>query len=72
MNSQELAAVYYNLPVKVAIINNQYLGWFANGGNFLWARYSHSSMAGSGFCPVSRAYGLPACVLQMLNRFLLS
>ena len=27
MNSQELAtAVYYQLPVKVAIINNQYLG----------------------------------------------
>jgi acetolactate synthase-1/2/3 large subunit len=60
MNSQELAtAVYYNLPVKVAIINNQYLGMVRQWQEiFYGARYSQSSMAGSpDFVRLAEAYG---------------
>jgi acetolactate synthase-1/2/3 large subunit len=60
MNSQELAtAVYYNLPVKVAIINNQYLGMVRQWQEiFYGARYSHSSMAGNpDFVRLAEAYG---------------
>ncbi len=60
MNSQELAtAVYYNLPVKIAIINNQCLGMVRQWQKFFYGgRYSHSSMAGSpDFVRLAEAYG---------------
>ncbi|HPI92164.1 MAG TPA: biosynthetic-type acetolactate synthase large subunit [Deltaproteobacteria bacterium] len=60
MNIQELATVVqYNLPVKVMIINNGYLGmvrqWQAL---FYRGRYSHTSMAVSpDFVKLAEAYG---------------
>jgi acetolactate synthase-1/2/3 large subunit len=60
MNSQELAtAVYYNLPVKVAIINNNYLGMVRQWQKFFYGgRYAHSSLAGSpDFVKLAEAYG---------------
>ncbi len=60
MNSQELAtAVYYKLPVKVAIINNQYLGMVRQWQKFFYeGRYSQTSLAGSpDFVRLAEAYG---------------
>lgn len=60
MNSQELAtAVVYNLPVKVAIINNQYLGMVRQWQKFFYGgRYSQSCLKGSpDFVRLAEAYG---------------
>ena len=60
MNIQELAtAVQYNLPVKVMIINNGYLGMVRQWqGLFYKGRYSHTSMAVSpDFVKLAEAYG---------------
>ena len=60
MNSQELAtAVHYNIPVKVAIINNQYLGMVRQWQElFYGSRYAYTSLAGSpDFVKLAEAYG---------------
>ncbi len=60
MNSQELAtAVCHKLPVKVAIINNQYLGMVRQWQEFFYGgRYAHSCLAGSpDFVKLAEAYG---------------
>ncbi|HHU77185.1 MAG TPA: biosynthetic-type acetolactate synthase large subunit [Firmicutes bacterium] len=60
MNSQELATVvHYQLPVKVAIINNQYLGMVRQWQKMFYeGRYSHTSMDGSpDFVRLAEAYG---------------
>ncbi|MDO9535691.1 MAG: biosynthetic-type acetolactate synthase large subunit [Bacillota bacterium] len=60
MNSQELAtAVCYNIPVKIAIINNQYLGMVRQWQKFFYdGRYSQSCLAGSpDFVRLAEAYG---------------
>ncbi len=60
MNSQELAtAVRYQLPVKVAIINNQYLGMVRQWQELFYEkRYSQTSLSGSpDFVRLAEAYG---------------
>ncbi len=60
MNSQELAtAVHYQIPVKVAIINNKYLGMVRQWQKmFYGGRYSQTSMDGSpDFVRLAEAYG---------------
>ncbi|NLX90224.1 MAG: biosynthetic-type acetolactate synthase large subunit [Firmicutes bacterium] len=60
MNLQELAtAVHYQLPVKVAIINNHYLGMVRQWQEMFYeGRYSHSSLDGSpDFVRLAEAYG---------------
>ncbi len=60
MNSQELAtAVYYQIPVKIAVINNQYLGMVRQWQKLFYeGRYSQTSMAGSpDFVRLAEAYG---------------
>lgn len=60
MNSQELAtAVHYNLPVKVMIINNHYLGMVRQWQEFFYeSRYSQTSLDGSpDFIRLAEAYG---------------
>ena len=60
MNSQELAtAVRYRLPVKVAIINNQYLGMVRQWQELFYeSRYSQTSLSGSpDFIRLAEAYG---------------
>lgn len=60
MNSQELAtAVCYNLPVKIAIINNRYLGMVRQWQKYFYGgRYAYSSLAESpDFVKLAEAYG---------------
>jgi acetolactate synthase-1/2/3 large subunit len=61
MNSQELAtAVQYQLPVKVAILNNGYLGMVRQWQEFFYGkRYASSSLEGISpdFVKLAEAYG---------------
>jgi acetolactate synthase-1/2/3 large subunit len=60
MNIQELAtAVINKVPVKVAILNNQYLGMVRQWQELFYKkRYSHTSLAGGpDFVKVAEAYG---------------
>jgi acetolactate synthase-1/2/3 large subunit len=60
MNSQELAsAVVHNLPVKVAIMNNGYLGMVRQWQEiFYHKRYSHTRLTGNpDFVKLAEAYG---------------
>ena len=60
MNIQELATVVqYNLPVKVMILNNRYLGMVRQWQSLFYKkRYSHTSMAVSpDFVKLAEAYG---------------
>ena len=61
MNSQELAtAACYKLPVKVAVINNRYLGMVRQWQEFFYgSRYSQSCLDGSpDFVKLAEAYGV--------------
>jgi acetolactate synthase-1/2/3 large subunit len=61
MNSQELAtAVAYNLPVKVAILNNGYLGMVRQWQELMWnRRYSQTDLnvGTPDFVKLAEAYG---------------
>ncbi|MBM4278019.1 MAG: biosynthetic-type acetolactate synthase large subunit [Deltaproteobacteria bacterium] len=61
MNSQELAtAVQYRLPIKVAILNNGYLGMVRQWQEFFYGkRYASSSLEGISpdFVKLAEAYG---------------
>jgi acetolactate synthase-1/2/3 large subunit len=61
MNSQELATVcQYQLPVKVAILNNGYLGMIRQWQEFFYGkRYASSSLEGitPDFVKLAEAYG---------------
>ena len=62
MNIQELAtAAHYQLPVKIMIINNSFLGMVRQWQElFFNRRYSSTSLAGNpDFCKVAEAYGVP-------------
>ncbi len=59
-NIQELAtAVHNKLPVKIAVLNNTWLGMGRQGQERCWyRRYAHTSLAGSpDFVKVAEAYG---------------
>jgi acetolactate synthase-1/2/3 large subunit len=78
MNSQELAtAVAYNIPVKVAIINNQFLGMVRQWQEmFFHRRYSSVGIEGGpDFVKLAEAYGAvglrvekPADVIPTLKK----
>lgn len=59
MNIQELAtAVNYNLPVKIAIINNGYLGMVRQWQEFFYnRRYSYTELVNPDFVKLAEAYG---------------
>lgn len=59
MNIQELATcVEYNLPVKVIIMNNGYLGMVRQWQEKLYHKhYSHTKISGPDFKKVAEAYG---------------
>ncbi len=60
MTLQELAtAVQCNLPVKVCILNNQYLGMVRQWQELFWNKhYSHTCMDGQpDFVKLAQAYG---------------
>jgi acetolactate synthase-1/2/3 large subunit len=66
MNIQELATIVQEqLPIKIAILNNGYLGmvrqwqqWFFEG------RYSGTPLLGPDFAQVARAYGVPGLTVR--------
>jgi len=59
MNIQELATcVYYNIPVKVCIINNGYLGMVRQWQQKLFDKhYSQSCISGPDYVKLAEAYG---------------
>lgn len=59
MNIQELATVVQdNIPVKVAILNNGYLGMVRQWQELFYERrYSHTQISGPDFVAVAEAYG---------------
>jgi acetolactate synthase-1/2/3 large subunit len=60
---QELATVrMYNLPVKIFVINNGYLGMVRQWQQFFWqGRYSYTKLEfNPDFCKVAEGYDIPA------------
>ena len=67
MNIQELAtAVQNNIPVKVAILNNGYLGMVRQWQELFYnKRYSYTSMKGQpDFVKVAEAYGAVGILVE--------
>ena len=63
MSMNELATVkQYNIPVKILLINNGYLGMVRQWQEQFYAhRYSHSNIeVAPDFCKLAEAYGVPA------------
>lgn len=63
MNEQELATcVDYNLPVKIFILNNGYLGMVRQlQQNNCGGRYSETKISNPDFMKLAQAYGIEAC-----------
>jgi acetolactate synthase I/II/III large subunit len=63
MNIQELATVAsYKLPVKIIILNNQYLGMVRQWQEmFFNRRYSATAIKGPDFVKLAEAYGIYGC-----------
>ncbi len=61
MNIQELATIRENnVPVKVIILNNGYLGMVRQWQELFWRkRYSHVEMFGPDYVKLAEAYGIP-------------
>lgn len=61
MNIQELATIReYNVPVKIIILNNGYLGMVRQWQELFWRkRYSHVEMFSPDYVKVAEAYGIP-------------
>ncbi len=80
MNSQEImTAVAYKIPVKVVILNNQYLGMVRQWQELFWNhRYSHTDIdAQPDFVKLAEAYGAAGlrcdkkdCVVDTLKKSL--
>jgi len=65
MNIQELATVVqFNIPVKIMILNNQYLGMVRQWQELFYdRRYSYTEMSAVDFVAIAKAYGVPGiCV----------
>jgi acetolactate synthase-1/2/3 large subunit len=61
MNIQELATIRENnIPVKIIILNNGYLGMVRQWQELFWRkRYSHVEMFGPDYMKLADAYGIP-------------
>ena len=66
MNIQELATVVQEkLPIKIAILNNGYLGMVRQWQElFFEGRYSGTPLLGPDFVQVAQAYGIPGSMVQ--------
>jgi acetolactate synthase I/II/III large subunit len=66
MNIQELATVVQEkLPVKIAIMNNGYLGMVRQWQQlFFEGRYSGTPLLGPDFAKVAEAYGIPGITIR--------
>lgn len=59
MNLQELATcVTYNIPVKIFIINNGYLGMVRQWQSYMFNRYSESKLFSPDYEELAKAYGM--------------
>jgi acetolactate synthase I/II/III large subunit len=70
MNIQELATVVqYDIPVKIMILNNQYLGMVRQWQELFYdKRYSYTDMPSVDFVGIAKAYGVPGiCVTDSSN-----
>ncbi|MFA6455830.1 MAG: biosynthetic-type acetolactate synthase large subunit [Bacteroidota bacterium] len=70
MNIQELATIReYNVPVKILIMNNGYLGMVRQWQELFWRkRYSHVEMTGPDYVKLAEAYGIPAFRATQTNQ----
>ncbi len=66
MNLQELATVVQEkLPIKIAILNNGYLGMVRQWQQlFFEGRYSGTPLLGPDFAKLAEAYGIPGLTIQ--------
>jgi acetolactate synthase-1/2/3 large subunit len=66
MNIQELATVVQeHLPIKIAILNNGYLGMVRQWQQlFFEGRYSGTPLLGPDFARVAEAYGIPGMTIR--------
>lgn len=66
MNIQELAtAAEHNIPVKIAILNNGFLGMVRQWQEFFYERrYSDSVMPAPNFVAIAEAYGVKAILVE--------
>ena len=62
MTIQELGTIaQYNLPVKMILLNNQYLGMVRQWQElFFDSRYSSTGLTNPNFCMISEGFGVPA------------
>lgn len=62
MNIQELATIFHeNIPVKIIILNNHYLGMVRQWQEmFFEKRYSSTQLPDTDFTAISKAYQIPA------------
>jgi acetolactate synthase-1/2/3 large subunit len=60
MNIQEFGTIaHYNIPVKVAILNNQYLGMVRQWQELFYdRRYSYTELPSVDFVKIANAYGI--------------
>lgn len=65
MNIQELAtAVSYDLPVKIVIVNNGFLGMVRQWQGYMFDRYSESKVFSPDYEILAKAYGAGAFVIK--------
>ncbi|MDD3012702.1 MAG: biosynthetic-type acetolactate synthase large subunit [Candidatus Gastranaerophilales bacterium] len=65
MNIQELVtAVTYDLPVKIVIVNNGYLGMVRQWQGFMFNRYSQSKIFSPDYITLAKAYGANGFVID--------
>jgi len=65
MNIQELAtAVTYDLPVKIVVVNNGYLGMVRQWQGFMFNRYSQSKIFSPDYITLAKAYGAKGFVID--------
>lgn len=69
MNIQELATIReYNVPVKIIILNNGYLGMVRQWQELFWRkRYSSVEMLSPDYVKVAEAYGIPGFRATVTN-----
>ncbi len=66
MNIQELATVVqHNIPVKIVILNNGYLGMVRQWQELFYnRRYSHTAISSPDFVKLAEAYGLKGMLIE--------
>jgi acetolactate synthase-1/2/3 large subunit len=69
MTLQELATIQQErLPIKIAILNNGYLGMVRQWQEFFWGkRYVATPITGPDFVKIAEAYGVPGEVISDKN-----